>query len=199
MRKTAKRNIALGIAALSLVIAGSSLASLTSSHVIANHAQYDTVDISLGTKSVKDENGDGLVMPNETVSIVPEIENKGAVSYIRLNETVKVIRKDGKEETFSPDLIVGEGKNWQRGKDGRFYYLKKFSEKGKQNIFTRFTIPSSWGDEYMDGRVKVVITAEAIQSRNFSDEGSAMIGKWKGIRTEKTVRTRTYNLEVKKK
>lgn len=199
MKKTVKRNIALGIAALSLVIAGGSLASLTSSRIITNHAQYDTVDISLSERSVHDEDGDGFVMPNETVSIIPEIRNRGVVSYIRLNETVKVIRKDGKVETFSPDQVSGEGKDWQKGKDGRFYYLKKFSEDGLQSISTHFTIPPSWGDEYMDGKVKVIVTAEAVQKRNFSDEGISVIGKWNGLKVERTVRTRTYNLEVKKK
>jgi hypothetical protein len=56
-------------------------------------------------------------------------------------------------------------------------------------------MPQEWGNEYADGTIRIKVVAEAVQARNFG-KGN-LIESWKDLNVEKTVRSRTYNMEVK--
>jgi hypothetical protein len=73
--------------------------------------------------------------------------------------------------------------------------MKKLKENGSLISWEHFRMPQEWGNEYADGTIRIKVVAEAVQARNFG-KGN-LIESWKDLNVEKTVRSRTYNMEVK--
>jgi hypothetical protein len=191
--RTIRKNGLLAAGAAVLMIASAS-AAFTTSRTIINHNKYDTVEINLQMKNVSDEDGDGTAVPNENIFFSPEVANKGAEAYIRIRPEITVIRKNGIETQLETSRIIGENEDWKKDGDC-FYCMKKLKENGSLISWEHFRMPQEWGNEYADGTIRIKVVAEAVQARNFG-KGN-LIESWKGLNVEKTVRSRTYNMEVK--
>lgn len=183
-----KNKLSLGLLTVALAAAGVTGATVTVSKTFTNKARYDTVDISLKLGKLSDQDNDGLALPNENIDQPFTISNKGAVAYIRVVPKVTELRKDGKTKPISGINLTG--KNWKKGKDGNFYYMKPLVEYKKSAASCAFKMPASWNNKYENGKVKIKIKAEAVQQRHFVEHGD-IIKSWKGITVHKTVRTRT--------
>lgn len=176
-----------------LMIASAS-AAFTTSRTIVNHNRYDTVEIGLQIKNIYDEDKDGTATPNEDIFFSLEVANKGAEAYIRIRPEITVVRKDGTETHLETSRIISEDEDWKKDGDC-FYGMKKLKENGSLMSGEHFRIPQEWGNEYVDGTIRIKVVAEAVQARNFGNEN--LIESWKDLNVEKTVRSRTYNMEVK--
>jgi hypothetical protein len=176
-----------------LMIASAS-AAFTTSRTIVNHNRYDTVEIGLQIKNIYDEDKDGTATPNEDIFFSLEVANKGAEAYIRIRPEITVVRKDGTETHLETSRIISEDEDWKKDGDC-FYGMKKLKENGSLMSGEHFRIPQEWENEYVDGTIRIKVVAEAVQARNFGNEN--LIESWKDLNVEKTVRSRTYNMEVK--
>jgi hypothetical protein len=176
-----------------LMIASAS-AAFTTSRTIVNHNRYDTVEIGLQIKNIYDEDKDGTATPNEDIFFSLEVANKGAEAYIRIRPEITVVRKDGTETHLETSRIISEDEDWKKDGDC-FYGMKKLKENGSLMSGEHFRIPQEWGNEYVDGTIRIKVVAEAVQARIFGNEN--LIESWKDLNVEKTVRSRTYNMEVK--
>ena len=194
--KLSRKNISLAALAAALCIAGYTFATTSSSTQIINHAQYDTVDSTLTELPVQDENNDDTASAGEYITLRPVIKNEGAVCFIRMKPTVTITRTDGKTETVTGIKAV-DTKTWKQGSDGFFYSTKKLNEAKSSEADVKFQLPASWDDEYQGQKLKYTIRADAVQYRNFSSEGAGVIAHWKGLKIEKTVRSRNYLKEKK--
>lgn len=189
--KLSRKNISLAALGIALCAAGVTFATTSSSKQIINHAQYDTVDITLTELPAQDENNDDTATAGEYITIRPVIKNEGAVCFIRMKPTVTIEKTDGKTETITGIKAV-DAKTWQEGKDGYFYNVKKLNEEKSSRADVKFQLPTSWDDGYQGQKLKYTIRADAVQYRNFSAEGARVIAHWKGLKIEKTVRSRNY-------
>ena len=178
--KLSRKNISLAALGIALCAAGVTFATTSSSKQIINHAQYDTVDIT-----------DDTATAGEYITIRPVIKNEGAVCFIRMKPTVTIEKTDGKTETITGIKAV-DAKTWQEGKDGYFYNVKKLDEEKSSRADVKFQLPTSWDDGYQGQKLKYTVRADAVQYRNFSAEGARVIAHWKGLKIEKTVRSRNY-------
>ncbi len=162
------------------------LASVTDIVSVINNLNIDTVDIVLNQEMIKDDKktefiNDGIVVPGQTVSIIPNITNAGVDCYIRFKVETDVLTYDNFE---------GFDKKWKFNPlDNYFYYTEVLNEEKSIDVFQSFTIPSSWNNEMADEKFNVEMIAEAIQSRNFHPNFDSE-DPWNGQQAEKTVRTR---------
>jgi hypothetical protein len=189
-----KRNSLL-LAGTAIALVAMTSASFTTSRTIINHDRYDTVDISLKMPAATDEDGDGLATPNEDITFVPEVSNRGAEAYIRIRPEITVTRADGRTEKFDASRIASSDSDWVRNGDC-FYRMKKLGEDATVTSAEKFRLPKEWGNEYQNSSITIRVDAEAVQSRNFARNGN-IIDAWKPIGVEKTVRSRTCSMEAK--
>ena len=151
------------------------IAQYTAEKEVVNTAKTDTVDIELEEYQLDDNSS--LVdfvdpvnkMPGTSVSKIPIVYNKGSECWLR----VKIEFSIDDENLYPISLDDIDGWNtddWSFGSDGYYYYKNKFSENSEIKLFDNVNIPSNWGNEYMDKHIFIDITAEAIQTKNFSPE-----------------------------
>lgn len=137
---------------------------------VTNNFQMGIVDIELDEYQ-KDSQGketsykDNLqVMPGETVSKIPRVLNEAVDSYVRIKVDISTDFESSHPITL--DNISGWNKDLV--KIGDYYYYKKILGHGKSfDIFDKVTFPSEWDAAEADGNVKINITVDAIQARNF--------------------------------
>ncbi len=169
------------------------LASVTDITSVINNLNVDTVDIVLNQEMIKDDKktefiNDGIVVPGQTVSLVPKISNVGVDCYIRMKLETDSLAYD--------DFQVFNEKWKYNPSDDYFYYTDVLEEDSYTNLFQSFIIPESWSNEMADKKFNVNLTAEAIQSRNFHPNFDSE-DPWNGEKAEKTVRTRLDRKLVK--
>ena len=141
------------------------------------------VDIQLQTYGVDDENNEieyddsKNVMPGEVITFMPKVSNVGEPCYIRL----KINYVD--ENTDFMDYVTGFSSSL--AKHGDYYYYEKIFDKNEVlKVFDSIQIPSSISSD--EDSVKIVITAQAIQTRNFEPDYS-LEDPWKSIDVQETV------------
>ena len=141
------------------------------------------VDIQLQTYGVDNENNEieyddsKNVMPGEVITFMPKVSNVGEQCYIRL----KINYVD--ENTDFMDYVTGFSSSLV--KHGDYYYYEKIFDKNEVlKVFDSIQIPSSISSDMES--VKIVITAQAIQTRNFEPDYS-LEDPWKNIDVQETV------------
>lgn len=137
---------------------------------VHNHIKTGIVDISLA--EYRNQNGlllpcvDGLKYePNNLVSCIPRITNKGMDCYVR----AKIHMSGGNAESpLDENAIRGiNTKDWI--KHGDYYYYKSvLKENEATEIFTGIRIPKDWTQELENPNCSVEIIAQAIQAANFT-------------------------------
>lgn len=152
---------------------------------ITNEVNTGAVKISLneytvnnGNESLYEEN-EGIVFPGQIISLIPRISNIGDSSYIRakigyLSDSEAIELSDSNIEGMTGDWI----------KKGDYWYYKNVVNSGENiDIFKSFKIPVNISNEYQGRTIDLNITAEAIQSENFTPNFDSE-NPWNGINAE---------------
>lgn len=186
-----------------LCVAGTAgaLAQYTAEKEVENNLKVDTVDIELEEFQLDENNSEVAFInplqqiPGTTISKIPRIYNKGSECWIRVKLDFSI---DETLETVDIDDLNGfKSDNWVKGDDGYYYLIQVLSEDTDINIFDSVTIPSEWGNEYKDKNIFVDITAEAIQTKNFTPDFSS--GKpWGEEKAEECVRSSDFERKESK-
>lgn len=183
-------------AVLCIVGTTGALAQYTAEKETVNNLKIDTVDIELQEFQL-DENSSEIEfvnptqqIPGATISKIPRVYNKGSDCWLRVKLDFSI--DDENLETVNIDDLNGfVFDNWVKGDDGYYYLIQVLSENDDINIFDSVTIPSEWGNEYKDKNIFVDVTAEAIQTKNFTPDFSS--GKpWGVEKAEECVRSRDF-------
>lgn len=125
------------------------------------------------------ENG-RIVMPGETISLVPRVHNLGIECYIRTKITYTI---DNTNYSIS-NYIDGNYKSWTK-KGDYYYYEPVFNKNESLDIFTKVKIPDNLPNRYQNKKIIVNIIVDAVQARNFD-------GDWENTPIEKSI-NRTIN------
>lgn len=130
----------------------------------------DGIDIKIQNYSlnndgteVKDDYEDKEVSKSEVISSIPKIENYGENCFVRIkifyiNDVVNF-----------KEYVTGMTDKWE--KHGEYYYYKDILNKDdKIKIFDTIKIPDNIREITNDAKIKLEITAEAVQEKNFEPD-----------------------------
>lgn len=105
------------------------------------------------------------VMPGETVSKIPYLDNTGTADFYGRVKLVSTILVDGEE--LPPDVITLDISPEWTEKDGWYYYTKAVKPgEISEPLFTGVTFIAEMGNEYQNATVSIEVLAEAVQSKN---------------------------------
>lgn len=138
-----------------------------------NHISTGDINIGIQEYEVKDgkeslyADPDGrLVLPSQKISKIPRITNYAQPCYVRVK-----IACTGEMLVLSEQDISGMPEEWIRA--GEYYYLTDPLDTGESaDVFQTVTIPEEWTETSSDQRLGITISAEAIQSDNFTPDFS---------------------------
>lgn len=175
-----KKSILAVISILAIIGISGIMAYFTDIATVTNHAEMGIVDIDLKEYTI-DSTGNKVewqdkqnILPGETISKIPEISCvQGAVDcYIRAK--VEISCKDENLQNSAKMLTLNnlnvDTTNWYYcANDGYFYYKTILTENSNPvTLFTQVTIPSDLNNDWSLEEISIDVTAEAIQSRNFT-------------------------------
>ena len=166
-----KRWIAAGIISTCLFGASGTYAYYQDTISVRNHISTGDINIGIQEYEVKDgkeslyADPDGrLVLPSQKISKIPRITNYAQPCYVR----VKIVCT-GETLILSEQDISGMPEAWIRA--GEYYYLTDPLDTGESaDVFQTVTIPEEWTEASSDQRLGITISAEAIQSDNFTPD-----------------------------
>ena len=111
-----------------------------------------------------------IVMPGDIIRLIPIVKNLGIDCYLRVRITYTIKDVVFKEQ----DYISGDYSTWR--KEGYYYYYDGiFQRNDTVELFEQVSIPDPLANEFQGQEVKIRITAEAIQEKNFD-------GNWNNAR-----------------
>lgn len=168
----------------------------TTTQIASEQTSTNGVDIKIRTFKlnsenieVRDEDSNKVVLPAEIISFIPKIENLGAKCYVRVK--IFYINEDIEAETY----ITGISNEWK--KHGEYYYYKNaLNTKEIMELFDTIKIPQNISEITSSKKIKLEITAEAIQEKNFEPDYTKD-DPWQGIIPTKSVNTE-YNIDTNK-
>ena len=133
------------------------------------------VDIKIET--YKEYPSGSKVTPGQTITFIPKVENIGIDCYLRVK--IDYVNDDTdflEYVTAFPEVLE---------KHGEYYYLKRvFKAKETLSLFNTIKIPEDVESRIADNKVRLEITAEAIQTEGFEPDYS-LEDPWKGVIPEK--------------
>lgn len=194
---TKQKRIAMIVSAIALIaviIVGGTLAFFTSKDAKQNVFTLGKVSGTLtedgstdGTR--RDDGGRdyGNIKPGDVLSKVP-IVNVDATSlpaYVRVK-----IAYDGLTDAQIKDLekLLDVKSGWYYSTDGYFYYNSIVTPgSSTEPVFTKVTIPTTWGNEIAGKTFSMTLQADLIQSDNFtpSKDASGNITSWGKVDIQK--------------
>lgn len=172
------------------------IAYFTDTATVTNHATMGIVDIDLKEYMI-DENGNKVewqdktnITPGEVISKIPEISCvSGAVDcYVRAK--VEISCKDENLQNNAKMLTLSnlnvDTNDWYYCKaDGYFYYKTILTDSSDPVVlFSQVTIPTTLDNTWSLEEFSIDVTAEAIQSKNFTPNFAENSSEpWPGITT----------------
>ena len=139
-------------------------------------------------QEIAESNDNQEVMPGETISLIPKIHNLGMECYVRM----KVTYID--ENIDFSNYVTGLSNDLT--KHGNYYYYNKVLNPGENiKIFDTIRIPENLDQNNTEKELKLIITAEAVQYRNFEPDYSQE-DPWKGVTPTKTIKN-SYEINDK--
>lgn len=118
------------------------------------------------------------VMPSQTLSKEPVIENTGSQSFwLRVRLTASMTDPTGKPlDTGVIDYDGLDASLWTDGQDGWLYYNEAVKTGESVSVFKSVTFDASMGNEYQGARAEIAIAAQAVQTANnpIPDGGSIL-------------------------
>ena len=153
--------------------------SISGIYSLSNELKESETTLSTGYVDIelKEYNGnnepfteDGtVVMPGESIQLIPRVNNLGSECYLRTKITYKI---NGKDFNIL-DYIEGNYSTWPR--DGEYYYYGSILNKNESiDIFNLFKVPSNLTNEYQGKDIVINIVVDAIQAKNFD-------GNWQNV------------------
>lgn len=148
------------------------------------------VDIGIQTYKLNNENIEILyddkkektVFPSSIISFIPKIKNSGENCYLRVK--IFYINNDINAENY----ILGISNDWEKN-ENYFYYKKILKSKESAKLFDTITIPKNINEITTDKKIKLIITAEAIQEKIFVPDYTKN-NPWYNITAEKIINTK---------
>jgi len=169
--------IVTATALVALIIVGSTLAFFTSQGTVSNVITMGDVKISLTEPDFKDSG----VVPGQTITKDPTVNNIGSHdAYIRCKINLVVPTGDNEDITldrknqllsgiaFGDESGTVKAKDWVLAKDGYYYYQKKLPVEQSVVFFNSVTVPAKWDNDFADKHFEINVTADAIQTDNFT-------------------------------
>lgn len=180
-----KKKLSTGLAALALVGLvgiGGSLAWFTDTENATNEMELKYVNIDL----IEDNwiEGNNTALPGDTLTKDPRVVLVGdsVDAWVRIRPiSVEVdFDKDGTPEETIPlntteklsEFGIQLNNEWTLDEDtGYFYYNIPLTTSVPSTtvLFNSITIPSNWGNQYINAKVTIDIQADAIQKQNTSE------------------------------
>ena len=139
---------------------------------VTNQGRVGAVDISLEQSFPEEE---VVILPNQTVEMKSSVVNHGQPAWIRVKIEYPVDEESLTDDMQEPllelndDLISFANESWV--KLGSYYYLKEALANEAEMPFTdAITFPADWDNRMVKSKFGVVLTAEAIQEKNFTPD-----------------------------
>ena len=148
----------------------------------AINIKLDEYTIDSTGKEVPYDNSIKDVLPGQTITLIPRIQNLGDSCYVRAK-----ISYTGINNTLISlnENINTKDSNWI--KCGDYWYYKKIVDSKQQvDIFKEFTIPREITNEYQGKTFQLNVVAEAVQSKNFEPKFDST-APWCNIVAEKAI------------
>lgn len=151
------------------------------------------VDIEIKTYRLNNENTEieseyeRKVRPAEVLSVIPRIRNNGEKCYIRakmfyINNSIDIQK-----------YIKGFSTNWIKRGD-YYYYAKPLNENVSIKMFDTLEIPENIRAITSSRRLKLEITVEAVQEKNFAPDYSKD-DPWQGLEPAQIVNSK-YDMDI---
>ena len=174
---------------LSLLSAGTSFADTYQTEV-TNNVGIGDINISLAEYGLDEsgrespyENG-RIVLPGEKVDKIVRITNEANTAWIRAK--LEYTSEDG-IKGLSDEMVTLSGEGWKKIED-YYYYLKPVEKGSSVDFIDKLRIPTEWDGTYASKSFAVVITADAVQTENFTPDFNSQ-DPWFGTVIEACVHT----------
>ena len=139
---------------------------------VVNNVGMGNVSISLRSEQLDKTTGKlvpidntRIVLPGERVSQVVTIVNEAEPAWIR----VKLDFSTMADVMFAENLVsIVSG--WIKGTDGYWYWPKVVGSGEEVQFMSGLTIPTTWDSAVAENGFDVLISADAVQSRNFTPD-----------------------------
>ncbi|MEG0852291.1 MAG: TasA family protein [Angelakisella sp.] len=172
------------------LIAGGTYAYFTDSKAVGNVVTFGNVKISLTEPGYKGDGAAVNVVPGASITKDPTITNVGNnPCYVRAKVDVVETYLSNDAKVAPPTVAIEDiaelNTTWK--KSGDYYYCQTplsatDAATASSTLFGKLNIPTAWGNNYADLKLKIDISAEAIQSENFDPimNGTVIIGWHEG-------------------
>ena len=191
MNKGKAKAIIASISVVAVVGVAGIIAYFTDTATVTNKAKLGIVDIDLKEYTLNDqgqkvdwENLDEVV-PGQVIDKIPEIEVVDGAADCYVRAKIEISNDDDElaadNKMLTIDDINVDTTDWLYY-DGYFYYKEVLSDSDDPiTLFTQVTIPSDLDNDWSLSEFSINITAEAIQSQNFTPDFSGSGNPWPGI------------------
>lgn len=143
---------------------------------VTNHVSIGDINIRLSEYELDDDGNETayqnnrLVLPGERVDKIVRTTNLANTAWIRMK--LEYTSDDGIKD-LSDDMVVLASDEWIQA--GDCWYWPEPVEKGESVDFIRqVTIPPEWDETYAGKEFAIVVTAEAVQTANFTPDFEAL-------------------------
>lgn len=147
-------------------------------------------------KNAYDTSKPRIVVPGQKVNKYVHIVNDAEKAWLR----VKVDFDTENDSIDMDEFMLSVADGWE--KIGDYWYYKYPAdepdgvEKGGKVLFLNgFSIPSSLGDEVVDGKFELNFQVEAVQTAHFTPDWTSDIDPWNGTIIEYCEHTDSYTLK----
>lgn len=179
-----KKILAISLAVMLLAVAGyQTLAYFTAADKVTNTITADTLDIIINEYQLDEEeeeelissglNGIGIhakdVVPGDTISKIVKVENlhDSTDAWIRVRVVTSLATEDAAAEIVDPSTLDINYTNWTRAADGYYYYNDPLTGGDEtEALFEGVAFDVSIGNAYQGSELTIMISAQAVQSRN---------------------------------
>lgn len=194
IKKNKVKAIIAGISIAAVVGVAGIVAYFTDTATVTNHAKMGIVDIDLKEYTL-DSTGAKVnwtdktnVLPGETIDKIAEIEVVDGAADCYVRAKVEITAKDATLQRDSKMLTLDNlnvnTSNWYYCEADGYYYYKNILKDSDNPItlFSTVTIPNNWNNDWSLEDLSIDVTAEAIQSKNFTPNFTAgSTNPWPGI------------------
>lgn len=165
-----RRKYVLAVLLLMMLIAQSLVGVIycLSTVEVSNYFETGVVNIRLSEYQL--HNGSLLswkndaVLPGDTISRIPTVQNLGVECYVRIKISV------GGISSISEENLVGVNPELIKADDGYLYYPKVLSFGESIEVFQGIFIPTDLSQEWEKSTFHVDVDVDAIQSKNFTPD-----------------------------
>lgn len=191
-----------GVIAVSAIGYGT-LAYFTDTDAKNNVITMGNVDIDLEEPNYPGKDNDGVIediMPNQTIVKDPTItlDENSNDAYVRANIKISALKEGANFALTSEEIadlfatINIDKTTWHidyaNAATGEYVvYFKDIltQDNSPVKVFTEVTIPAKWGNKFSNVSIKLDVTAEAVQSDNFTPVVvDGMITSWGDVTVE---------------